>query len=322
MLAVAGAALLLIVPAAAAQSQPASDSLKGPAVKENRAPGAEGRFGAGGGPGFKNTKGEREGPGGGREMMRAYHQAFGAVLGDDASENVRATETQREQIKKIFSDFGTEARAYMQQHKDELQGMRPKRGEARQGDEADAARKANRDKVEAIMQGAPKPKDAFNKAWAVLNPEQQTAVKARLDQAQERMSERRKDDYVRRHLNRGKGAGAADRQGPGGPPQGPDARRRGPRPEGKPGADTSAMSPEQRERLAERLKNLSPEQQEQLLRRLEHRRAGDGADQPGRGGRGGRDGRGQRKAPPPMDDVQVPPAPKHDEPMTEPSDRD
>jgi Spy/CpxP family protein refolding chaperone len=319
VLALVALAGLALSGSAFAQNAPdKNDTLKGPEVVERRAPRAEGDFG-GGGPGFKSQK-----PGDGRAMMGAYRQAFGAVLGNDAATDLQASGEQREKIESIFREHAEKVRSYMEQHRDQIRTLRS-------GDGDENAKGANRQKIEELISGAPNAKDAFNQAWQLLSPAQQTAVKARLDEAEKRIAKEREDRYVEQHAGRGKPGKAGKKPGPDGaapPPAGEDrpAKRRGPEagregarpPEGAPGPRAGGpIPPERRERLMALFARMTPEQQEQFLRRMEDRLgqggpAGQGG--PGPRGRGPQGNRGEPRPAPPMDEVDVPaPAPMSDD---------
>lgn len=280
---VAGLAMSSATLAQSEMAPPPARGLGGPEVTEQRGPKGEGDFG-GGGPEFRRGK-----EGGQRGMAMVYREALSVVLKDDAPDNIRASDAQREQLTTIMREHGEQVRAYMDQHKDELAQLRGKGADADED-----ARRANRQKAEEIMRGAPNAKDAYNRAWQLLTPAQQAAVTERLSQVEARMSERRQDEYVRRRV----GPDAGRERGP----QADGPRRRGPDAgpgDGRPGdGPRSGPDGDRRERLMKIFERMSPEQQEQLLRRLEERMAG----------RGDGERRERRAGPRNRDEARTPPA--------------
>lgn len=116
----AGFALGLSSPALADPNNAGQPPLGGPRVKDNRAPGAEGRFGGG-----DNTNKARLNP---RLDIRMYREALRKALGPDAPENVRMSDDQRSKVQAIVQGFEGQMRAYMDQHKEELKQLREAAG--------------------------------------------------------------------------------------------------------------------------------------------------------------------------------------------------
>lgn len=308
---------------ALAQDKPVSPpqaegALGGPKVDEIKVPGA--------GPGFGGAQatGRRERP----LSAEDFGQALRAALGPEAPENVRATPEVMDKLKAIADEFRQQQRAYMEEHREELAKLRgmgfnaaragrggekgPPPGVERRpgpggpgaqepmGEMPAADREALLQRAKELRDNAPKPDDAFKKAWTLLSPEQQQAVQAKLDERRERVNRREAEQYVQRRLrdqdNKGGPGPGPDARRPGGPRPGPDGRA-GPRPDGPP-RGPGGFDGGQRERFQRLLERMSPEEREQLLRRLEDRMRERGVE--------GRQRR-QGPPPPPPDAVNPPP---------------
>lgn len=157
--------------------------------------------------------------------------------------------------------------------------QQPPRGKPRKEGKPVAEDPAAAQRLKEIIEGAPKFKDAEAQAWAVLTEKQRPMVQDELARLRENGQSR---------LNPGEG-----RPPKGGPKGGPNGG-----PGGGPGGPDAQGG---REKLRERLENMSPEEREQMKQKLQERRAKRDAK------RGPADG--QPKAPPPMEDVDVPPPP-------------
>lgn len=319
-----------------------SEVLGGPKIQDRNVPGQVGAFG---------EKGELQKRASDRLPPGAMRRALESAIGPDAPESVRATAEQREKIEKIVRDHEAQVRAYMDQHREEIEQIRKdaglgqgeRRGERRGpgGLEGRAPRGAGRpdgappemnkddqakadaarQKIRDLMEAGPKQSDLMTKVWAELTPAQQDATNKALDEVRERMKKEREDRYVRQRVGRGEarpGPGGAEGRRPG-----PDGAAPG-RPPAGPG---ERGMHERRERLLRLFDSLPPEAQDQLLRRLEERlgemRDGRGPDGPGRpGGPDGPRGRRlERRPPPDMDDIRMPPPPPPPPPAPEAPDR-
>ncbi len=239
--------------------------LKGPSVKERNVPGVDGRFGEGQSESARRAGSDRLPP-------RAFRDALDTVLSPDAPADIRASDSQREAIEAMISDFEQQSRAYMQQHRDKLQALRAKAGEfnrpkkpgqpAADGQSAGGDAIAAREELRAIMAGAPKIDDLQTKVWAELSPAQQKAVDAKLQVHREKSSLWRLVLFVSLRLGRkNPSGGAAARPGALGA-----------------GGPAERSTPERRERFMRLLARLSPEQQDELMRRIEARLAESGGD--------------------------------------------
>lgn len=303
---------------------PAPDALRGPEVRDRQVPGVEGSFGQPGGERKRLVNENRLPP-------RVFRDAMETVLSPEAPEHLRVSDEQRTKYRSWMDDFQKSVAAYMKEHATELQELRRKAGEPGrpgpkggrpEGDaqnkprpdemqpEADAKETgAARERLQTIMQGAPKIEDLYTKIWTELTPDQQKAVDERLQEFRDRQAKEREDRYVQQKLSKKKGE-------PGKPP----APRPDDKPQPRPGAadrfpDASGpqggpIDPQRRDRLMRLFSRLTPEQQEQLLQRLERARAEDGDNAPPARRRGGANRPPDRSPAPAPDDAMVPPPPK------------
>lgn len=247
------------------------DVLRGPEVEHVEVPGGRG--------GFMDE--EMRGP---RERGQAVpHMLFmGALRSLESPElpsDVRATAGQREKIEGILRGFEEERRAFMAEHREELQAMRRGAGgrgeEGRPGErERDRERVQRgerpevspemRERAQALREMAPKPEATHRAIFEVLNEKQREHVHAEI----ERM--------------RGEFQGRMQRA-----PEGPEGRRAPEgRPEGRPGMQEGERErgPEARggerqrgqgdrearmRRIQERINELPPEQRERVLEAIE-----------------------------------------------------
>ncbi|MBL8764639.1 MAG: hypothetical protein JNM07_10265 [Phycisphaerae bacterium] len=308
--------------------------LKGPSVVDRRVPGVDNGFGS-----------KPDGRYADRVPAPVYMRALESLRAADAKPELRLSPEQDEQLRAIEAEFRKSQREYMSQHRDELQELRAKapggRGEfakqpqgkkadARQADDmtdmmaADPAAAAERQQATArlrqIEEGAPKPDDAFKRAFTILNPAQRAHVEAQLaafkesqvKEAAERKAEREVRDRAAKSQTPapnakkpGKGK-AADALAPVPPPPipgSPSANRAAPRENAALGKGDRE---DRRQRLMEMWDRLAPEEQEMLLQKLRER----AAERPGGAGPGGKRGPrngGEPKPPPPPDSVRVPP---------------
>ena len=92
--------------------------LSGPGVHARDVPGAAGQFGNST-EGLKRKMAERIPP-------RVMREAMGAIMGEDAPDDVRATPEQREKIMSIQKDFEQQVRDYVQEHRAEIEELRDK----------------------------------------------------------------------------------------------------------------------------------------------------------------------------------------------------
>lgn len=228
--------------------------LGGPAVEQRDTPVGAGSFGKEGNEQRRSS--DRLPPGAIRRILQE-------VVGDQAPDSTRATPEQREKIESMLREHEAAVRAYMDEHRAEIdearkalgQGGGP-RGQGRAGDgrgegrgesrqeakreqrkdvkngevskEDQAKIDAARQKVRELMDAAPQQKDIITKVWAELNAEQKAAADKKLDEVRARMSEERQERYVRERVGRGKDGGPGGPDGPGGPPgagpRGPEGR--------------------------------------------------------------------------------------------------
>ncbi|MCC6321865.1 MAG: hypothetical protein IT438_10580 [Phycisphaerales bacterium] len=104
------------LPTPPSPSPAANAPLSGPSVAPRDVPGVEGRFGESA-DGLRRRLGDRIPP-------RVMKQALGAILGEDAREDVRATPEQREKIERVQREFEEQLREYLRTHRDELMEVR------------------------------------------------------------------------------------------------------------------------------------------------------------------------------------------------------
>lgn len=231
------------------------DALKGPEVKDRNVPGGRSTFGRGQG------DRRRDGTGGPMVMLRVLR----SLNSEQAPEEVRASPEQADEIKSILDDFREDQKAFRDEHADEIKTLREKAGlpagEARRGPggpdgaggpppegEGDAprgkgkqARKQQRaeatpeqqearQQLKALMEKGPKFETYQAEIWEVLSAEQQTYVKAKVEEARANMDEM---GGPRGREGRGKGEDARPQRGKGAKKRSPDAQP----------ADDDMMSP-------------------------------------------------------------------------------
>jgi hypothetical protein len=98
--------------------RPMDAPLGGPSVHDRDVPGVAGSFG-------DDTDGQK------RKMAnrippRVMRQALGAIMGEDAPEDIRATPEQREKIQAYGKEFEKQLKAYIEEHRKELEELRTK----------------------------------------------------------------------------------------------------------------------------------------------------------------------------------------------------
>src|SRR5690606_15380882 len=116
-------------------------ALGGPDVEPREVPGVRGRFGEG-------VEGER-GRWADRIPPHAMREALGAIMREDAPEDVRARPEQREAIRAHMRAFEEQMRGFVREHRDEFRSLREEGG-GRRGPGAFRGRgEAPRDEGEA-----------------------------------------------------------------------------------------------------------------------------------------------------------------------------
>lgn len=204
------------------------DALKGPQVKDRDVPGGRSSFGGEGG------ERRRDGRGGPMVMMRVLR----SLGSEDAPEEVRASPEQADEIRGILDEFRDEQKAFRDEHQSEIKTLREKAGlpamedrrgpggpggpdgpppdrEARRAKAKQNAKQARaeatpeqteaRQQLKALMDKAPKFDAYQTRIWEVLSADQQTYVKGKIEEAKANM----------------------EMGGPGGPPPGDGAPRKG-----------------------------------------------------------------------------------------------
>lgn len=274
---------------ALAQDKAPDRPLEGPKVKDASIPGQKGSLARGGFKAPKEKAGDRpipprqfqealmslksdETPAESR-LTAAQEQSIQKIR-SDFEDSLRAFRQQHEEeFKSLRSQISPEARARLD---DRLRGQglarpdRPldgvKKAKAKDAvdhpaDEAmdpakkpaDAESQAAVQKLQELLESAPKMNDAQTKVWGVLSEKQQALVKTRLDELRKQDEKNRAD---------GKRPAAA-----------------------APGADAlKNFNPEQRQKVREKLQGMSPEERRQFIEQLrekrQSRRPGSGSDKP------------------------------------------
>jgi hypothetical protein len=247
--------------------------LKGPKVKDQGVPGEVRRFGT-------DQQGDRKDRNPGLQHGQ-FMRAVSSLKGDQSDAKVRLSDDQAQKIDAIDREFREQARAYLAKNADEVRqlmrdlpenerkrvrdglasrldnaGM-PKndapKGKGRRQPPADremqdaapidpekaAAAKA---RLREIHEAAPQSTEVHAKIFAVLNPDQKSAVESTLKKWKEQASSKRE---------------AADSK------------------DSPPRADAPA-----RERLREKLKDMTPEERREAMKKLRDRRSNPDQDRP------------------------------------------
>lgn len=291
--------LLLSASGTLAQEQ-SSPPLGGPRVKERKIPGVQSRFGEAGKPGRD-----------GRASIppEILQKAIGVLTSDQTPEESRLSDGQRERIAAHTEEFKASVEAYKAEHRAEMErirrvlgdrvGPRPEgkkptenaRGvDTPQSAEESAQIAGARERMAEIRQNAPNPQDLHTRVWNELTVPQQRLVQAEVDRW---LTERDQDmarEYVRKRIQRTKpGAPGSERMDP----DRPEAAK----------PDLESLPP----RLRERLARMSPEEREKAVERLKERikeRRKGGPDGPAK--RRPDRPAGRPPEPPPMESVPVP----------------
>lgn len=226
---VAGSALGQEAPARADQP------LKGPTVKENRAPHVTDQMSGG-------PQG-REGRMGPQIPMRAYSEVIGKLRGENAPAELRLSSDQEDKLAVIEKEYREAARTLGQE-------MRSGNNAPRRGGEGEG--QSRRERAQEAAKNGPKPSDYQTRIWAVLNPKQQAHVKDELDQIRQDLQKRRSEEAMQRKLADKKPgeAGQPGRPAPAAQEEGRPLRERG-------------------MRLMRRISQLPEAERNQLLKRLE-----------------------------------------------------
>ncbi len=311
-------------------TKPAADEpvLKGPTVKERSVPGVVNTFGDGQ---AARRMGERIPP----EVLR---EALGVLTSDDATEDIRATDDQREEFRTVTDRFRAAMRSYLAEHREELIDLRREAnlsGRAAQEIDRAIGRRPGPRAESDRQRSAPETRERDMESMAEdsmgeASQEKQDAARQRireimaggpriedvmtriwegLSPAQREAVDTKLDEYREREAQRREEMYVRQQMGD----RAPEAQRapaanddmmtmtdsaRPARPDRAPAANAG-----RRERLLRLFERLSPEQQEALLERLENA-SRDGAFGQGRPGRPQR--RAAEKPAPTMDEVEVP----------------
>lgn len=259
-----------------APAQNADQPLSGPKVTENKIPGIQEKFSAGG-KGFNDKNGPRGLP------PEAIKRALMA-LERDTSADAKLTDEQRRTIKTLIAEFESSVAAYRWEHKAEIDEVRkvlgsegaslrrtapkpaskpdfkPDPGQdqgaapgepmrAAPDNESVAAARAT---MEKLRRNAPNPADLQTRVWNTLTEPQRALVQVEAEKFVHGREEEKARDYVRKRMNKQDG------------PSGPDARL-AQRPDGS--VDLDTLPP----RLRERLAKLTPAEREKALQRMRDR---------------------------------------------------
>jgi gas vesicle protein len=122
-----------------------------------------------------------------REMLGALRAL------KNADGDLALSEGQEAQIKKIAEEHREAVKAYMDEHKDEIESIRAELKPSEEGERpSPEARKAAMEKVKAIMDASPADGSAKQKIMDVLSVGQQDLVKETIKKQRERMEARQK----------------------------------------------------------------------------------------------------------------------------------
>lgn len=259
----------------AQQSKPDDQPLKGPTVKDDSVPGESRRF-TGGAIKKKEAVGETI-------PHQAFLRSLSVLKGPDVDPTARLSDEQAGKIEQISRDYRESQRAYMEEHREEIAKIRKKAnpelrkridsalGEpglrtikevtpskeqaktpARDGDASDesmmqppqdeADQAAIKTRAAEIAQGAPKSSEAHAKIWAVLTASQRPIVEKELARVKKEL-EARRDGGKKNDAKKKAGNDSED-------------------------IDLSKLPPA----MQERLKNMSPEDREKAMERLRNRK--------------------------------------------------
>jgi Spy/CpxP family protein refolding chaperone len=210
--------------------------------------------------------------GGGPVPMRVFVEALDGLRGETAPVDLRLSADQEGKLRTLEQEFRDAARKFEERARRDMR-ERMQNGEGMDGPD----RPALRERLEAFRREGPNMIEWQTKAYAVLNEGQRKFVAERLDGARKELEARRAHEYMERRLReRGQGAGPA-------PAASAD----------RPGAEGPGR--ERVRRIFELMQRLPPEERERMLERIERaleQRLGED---------------GERKPPPSMKDVDVPP---------------
>jgi len=263
-------------PVFAQQTPDAEPPLKGPAVKDGGIPGQQRKFSGGGGGDRKDRMAQQIPP-------VAYLRALHVLRGDKATEDVRLTPEQEEQIKTAEREYREQVEAYRTAHAEEIKALReklparerrrvdemlsapgrpgeqrprdakpaerPARDDAPMTDEPmqeqdPAAIEAARNRLREIAAGAPKAADTQARVYSVLTPPQREIFNTELERIRKELQNRRPGQQA----------------GPKGETPGQNAG-------GPANLDDSRIP----ERIREKLKDATPEERERILKELQER---------------------------------------------------
>ena len=268
-------------------------ALRGPAVTDDRAPGARRSFGdSANQPGQGAPQADRLSPGALRIIMQD-------LANPEVANQLQLTERQREAIQAHVAEFQSQTRQHAERNRQEAARLREQlRQREEAGDPMDdqsPARERVRARMTELRESAPSPDQLFTRVWSELNDDQRTIVRQRMDELRARADAEREERYVRSRTGRDADSAApaprtpperplppaaGERRRPGmesspQPDRQPDARRERPQP-----PQPQRIDPERRDRLLRAFSRLSPEQQDRILQRLENLSADQAEPQP------------------------------------------
>lgn len=261
--------------APAQEAKPDDQPLKGPAVKDDSVPGESRRF-TGGAIKKKEAVGETI-------PHQAFLRSLSVLKAPDIDPTARLSDEQASKIEQISREYRESQRAYMEEHREEIAKIRKKanpelrrridsalgepglrtikevtpskdqaKAPAKDGDASDesmmqkpeneAEETALKTRAAEIAQGAPKSSDAHAKIWAVLTASQRPIVEKELARVKKEL-EARRDGAKKGDAKKKSGADAEN-------------------------IDLSKLPPA----MQERLKNMSPEEREKAIERLRNRK--------------------------------------------------
>jgi Spy/CpxP family protein refolding chaperone len=137
----------------------------------------------------------------------------------DALRDLNLSEEQKTKVREIMAEFKQKVTAHREAHGEEINKLKQEAQAAREAGDKDKLRDLAQQRAK-IMEGAPKPTELVTQIKGVLTPDQAKTFDAAVEDAREKMQERR-----------------GDKMGPGGPGHGEKGEKkhgegRPPKPEG------------------------------------------------------------------------------------------
>lgn len=221
--------------------------------------------------------------------LQRYVQIVRESLGDSAPAAIRLTADQNQKIRDAERTFRETQRKFLGENAGEAEKLRKEAGQKRAAAKGeDAGKDADRmdpqmepspsgpktdaradaaERAKKLRQAAPRPAEVQAKIWSFLTPEQQAAVKPKLDAATESMARERATKEAERRVERQiKEREAKEAKGEEAPAKNKRARAIEKFEQGSP--ETQA---EMKAKFLERYKQLPPEQQDRVRAKLKEK---------------------------------------------------